>query len=360
MNVAERVMASEYIEWAKTASQSRFNLATSGVTHYPINQLGVTLDDIELNGPSLYGYQPLQKALADKSRVAPDCVVAAIGTSLANHLAMAVVVERGDEVLIEYPAYEPLVSLARYLGCEVKRFRREAESEFRIDTDEVRRQVTPRTRLIVITNLHNPSGTLIEEQTLRELGEIARSVRAKVLVDEVYLEMLYLGNEANSSPRPDERSETSVKPVDPSREALATSNGGVLPVPYAFKLGAEFITTTSLTKAYGLSGLRCGWILAEPELAKKMWRLNDLFGNIAAHPAERLSVVALQRLDRIADRAGTLLASHRSLLGHKYETTVVPGRFFEMPDYFRIGIGCDTEMLESGLSRLGAALDELG
>jgi aspartate/methionine/tyrosine aminotransferase len=137
-------------------------------------------------------------------------------------------------------------------------------------------------------------------------------------------------------------------------------------------------------------------VLAEPELAKKMWRLNDLFGNIPAHPAERLSVIALKNLDRISARARALLAKNRDLLdrfldsrddleafrpgfgtvvfprlkrGHtdelcallrdKYEISVVPGRFFEMPEHIRIGIGCDSEILVGGLERLGAALDEL-
>jgi hypothetical protein len=145
-----------------------------------------------------------------------------------------------------------------------------------------------------------------------------------------------------------------------------------------------------------LSGLRCGWILADAELARRIWRLNDLFEVIPAHPAERLSVLALERLGQIAGRARALLQTNRailnrffdsrkdlqvvrpefgtvafprlrsgqvdtlcSLLRDKYETTVVPGRFFEMPDHFRIGIGDRTEVLSGGLERLASALDEL-
>ena len=68
--------------------------------------------------------------------------------------------------------------------------------------------------------------------------------------------------------------------------------------------------TSSLTKAYGLSGLRCGWVVADPDLARRMWRLNDLFGVIPAHPAERLSVVALDHLDRVAERARRILEAN--------------------------------------------------
>jgi aspartate/methionine/tyrosine aminotransferase len=361
MRKAERVMRSEYMDWAKTQQQARFNLATSGLTHFPLAKLPVKLEDLELSGPSFYGYEPLQQAIARKCQAAPECVVAATGTSMANHLAMAALLEPGDEVLIEHPTYELLISTALYLGAKVKRFPRRFETGFQLDPAEIERAVTPHTRMIALTNLHNPSGALFDEQTLATIGEIAKSIGARVLVDEVYLDAAF-----HLAPRS------------------------------AFLLGNEFITTNSLTKVYGLSGLRCGWILAEPELTRKMWRLNDLFGVIPAHPAERLSVIALAHLDRIAARAKTLLEINRALLNEflgsrtdleaarvefgtigfphlkqgsveslcqllrkKYETTVVPGKFFEMPEHFRVGIGCNTEMLMGGLERLGAALDEL-
>jgi aspartate/methionine/tyrosine aminotransferase len=361
MSDVTRAFSSDYIEWAKTGAAARFNLSVSGVLNFPISELGVTIDDLELSGPSLYGYEPLQRALAAKCGVDTENVVAAIGTSMANHLAMAAILEPGDEVLIEQPAYDPLTAVARYLGATVKRFIRRFEAGFQIDPREIECAVSSRTRLIVLTNLHNPSSALIDDNTLEQIGETARSIGARVLIDEVYLEALF-----DRAPRS------------------------------AFHLGPQFVTTSSLTKAYGLSGLRCGWVLAEPELARRMWRLNDLFGNIPAHPAERLSVVALAKLDRIASRARSLIEQNRvalnrfldsrddlravrpevgttvaprlnrgsvdhlcALLRDKYETSVVPGRFFEMPEHFRIGIGCDGEILAEGLKRLAMALDEL-
>lgn len=375
MGESERTLRSEYLEWAKTRSEARFNLTASGVTPYRFRDLGATLEDLELTGPGAYGYAPLQAALAAKCGVAPECVVAAIGTSLANHLAMAALVGPGDEVVMEHPVYEPLPALARYLGAAVRHFERRPEEGFRVDPEAVARQVTSRTRLIVVTNLHNPSGALADEGSLRALGEIARGAGARVLVDEVYLEMLRVEGEGGAAGG------------DPgSRPAL----------PSASRLGREFVVTSSLTKAYGLNGLRCGWILAEPELARRIWRLTDLFAVIPAHPAECLSVVALERLERIAERSRELLARNRALLDaffdgrsdldvvrppcgtvsfprlrrgsvdelcnllrEKYETTVVPGRFFGAPDHFRLGIGAETEVVAEGLRRLAAALDEL-
>jgi len=167
------------------------------------------------------------------------------------------------------------------------------------------------------------------------------------------------------------------------------------PVRSSFHLGSNFVVTTSLTKAYGLSGLRCGWILAQPDLAKRMWRLNDLFAASPVHPGELLSVVALDQLGKIDARARALLETNRKALDAffsgrsdlegfrgpwgtvsfprwkngsadefceflraRYETSVVPGRFFEMPDHFRIGIGGDPAMTGEALKRLAAALDD--
>jgi aspartate/methionine/tyrosine aminotransferase len=360
MKQPRSTIRSPYMEWAKLCSAAPYNLATSGVASYPLAELEVQVQHLEINGPTAYGYPPLQERLARKNQVQPECVVAAAGTSMANHLAMAACFEPGDEVLVEQPTYELLLSTARFLGAKLRRFRRRFEDDFRIDPQEVEKRVTPRTRLIAITNLHNPSGALTDEPTLAAIGEIALRCGARVLVDEVYLEAMFDA-----------------------------------PVRSAFHLGKQFVSTNSLTKAYGLSGLRCGWVLAEPELAERMWRLNDVYAATAVHPGELLSVMALDRLQQIAGRAGSILDANRqvvnsfldssrklrcfrpafgtvvfpqlrrgdvaefcSLLREKYETSVVPGKFFEMPRHFRIGLGGDTEMTAEGLRRLGRALED--
>jgi hypothetical protein len=357
-----RAVASTYLEWAKLCSPAKYNLATSGIMSYPLAELHVSAQDLEINGPTVYGYAPLQERLARKCGVTPDCVVAAAGTSMANHLAMATLLEPGDDVLIEQPTYGPVLEVASYLQASILRFERRAEQDFQIDPDEIARRITSKTRLICLTNLHNPSGALTSEETLTRIGRIAQNSEVQVLVDEVYLDMVY---------------------DQPARSS--------------FHLGSNFVVTNSLTKAYGLSGLRCGWILAQPDLAKRMWRLNDLFAATPVHPGELLSVVALDQLCKINARARALLeANHTALdaffsgrgdldsfdsrwgtvsfprmkngsvdefcefLRARYQTSVVPGRFFEMPDHFRIGIGGDPAMTGEALKRLAAALDDWG
>jgi aspartate/methionine/tyrosine aminotransferase len=357
---AQRVKESDYMNWAKTCSGARFSLTNSGLASLKLGDLRVAFDELEITTDWGYGYPPLVNALAERMRVGADAIVTAAGTSFANHLAMASLINPGDEVLIEHPTYEPLLALARYLGAEVKRFPRIFEEGFRILPQRVQQSISERTRLIVITNMNNPTGVRTDDTAMAEVGQLARAVAAKVLVDEVYLETFF-----------DERPRN------------------------AYLLGPEFVVTSSLTKAFGLSGLRCGWIVAEPALAKKMWLLNDLFASTPVHAAERMSVLAIEQLSEISEKAARQLSINRSLvtdflksrddidfvepdggtvffprlltgevdgfcslLRDKYETTVVPGRFFEMPDYFRIGVGGDTETLVSGLERMDQALTE--
>lgn len=359
--VAREHVGSEYMAWAKTSSHARFNLATSGLKNLQFTELRVDLKDLELTRDGGYGYQPLQNALAERLDVSAASIVTAIGTSLANHLAMAALIQPGDEVLIEQPTYEPLLALARYLGASIKRFPRRLADQFQVLPAEVERNLSARTRLIVLTNLHNPTGALIPEESLRAVGQLARRSGAHVLVDEVYLEALFAKRE-----------------------------------PTAFKFGPEFVVTSSLTKAFGLSGLRCGWIVAAPELAERIWSLNDLFGVMPAHPAERLSVLALEQLEEISAKAESLLDNNRALvyefldrrddleavkpefgtivfprlrkgsvdslcrlLNEKFDTSVVPGRFFEAPNHFRLGFPIEPEILKEGLVRLGKALDQM-
>ena len=360
MTYSRSTASSPYMEWAKLHSSAKFNLATSGMFNFPLAELGVTIDQLEINGASIYGYEPLLQAIARRYGVPQECVVSAVGTSLANYLALAAGTEPGDEVLVEQPTYELILSTARYLGLEIRRFPRRAENNFAIDPADVERNLTPRTRVIAICNMHNPTGALTPDPTLHELARLARRTGAYVMVDEVYREMLF-----ESAPRS------------------------------SFHIAPErFIVTNSLTKAYGLSGLRCGWVLAPPELAKRMFRINDLHGATFAHPAELLSVIALQKLAEIAAKMKSVLDANRkllqdflrsrddldyfwpdygtvvfpglkngsveafcTLLRNEFDTSVVPGDFFENPQRFRIGVGMATESVAAALQQLEEGLD---
>lgn len=355
-----RTMLSEYMHWAKFKPPVRYALTGSEVPHFRMDSLPISLDDLDLDGASHPRYAPLREAIARRYGVSVEQVVAADGTSMANFLAMAALISPGDEVLIEQPTYELLLGAASFLSAEIKRFERKSADGFRLDPAQVESMLSDRTRLIVLTNLHNPSSTLADDGELRSIGRLAARVGARVLVDEVYLDSA----------------------VPPRRSAV--------------HLGPEFVCTNSLTKVYGLSGLRCGWLLAEPELAERMWRLNDLFGVNQAHPAERLACIAFDHIDEVIGDNPAMLAANRRRwndfanarddlecmsaehgitafprwsggdtqrlndhLHDSYDTAVVPGRWFEMPEHFRVGFGMSTADFDAALVRLGRGLDDL-
>jgi aspartate/methionine/tyrosine aminotransferase len=350
---------SVYITWVKRHATARYNLANSGILGCDLNDLPITTDDVALNGKNEEGYGPLKEAIATKYGVTVDQVVIEQGTSMANFLAMATAIERGDEVLVEQPTFDPLLSALDYLGAEIKRFARSFENGYRIDVDEVGRLITSRTRLIVLTSPHNPSGVAVDPATIKDIGEFARDIGARVLVDEVFRDILFEGAQ-----------------------------------PVAASLSPQFITTGSLSKSYGLAGLRCGWVMCEPELAERMRRMNDLFGVIGSMPSDALSVVAFRHLGKLEARTRALiepnlalmrafLREHEDVLDciipgrsmivfprlknhedseslhdllRRFGTSIVPGKYFEAPRHFRLGFAVKTEDVAAGLSNLSKVL----
>lgn len=349
-----------YMEWVKLKPRAKYEIGGSGVLPVKIGEWPEARDAVDINDFNLYGYRPLLGEIARRYEAGQNQVVTAPGTSMANYLAYAALVRAGDEVLIEKPAYEPLLSIARLLGARITRFARPFRRGFEIDLDSLASALTRKTRLVVLTNMHNPSGMLSSNDTLREVGRLAARVGAHVLVDEVYLDFLF------------ERRPRS-----------------------AIHLGGNFIVTSSLTKVYGFDGLRCGWILAPPKLAEAMWRLQDFYGVNGAIPAEKISTAVFENIARFEQRTRGAIEANRKLLDRfmaahagrlkwvppdagpvcfpqltgpengwqfaerlyrDYSTRVIPGNFFEMPKHFRLGFGGDTDMLKAGLARISSAL----
>ncbi len=344
--------------WSKTHGHARFHLASSGLRSVPLSALPVRLSELDITGSTFNGYPPLVAELARKEQVPAEMIFTTLGTSLANHLAMATLLEPGDDVLLEHPTYELLESTAAYLGANVIPFARRPELGYHLDPDDVRKAFTRNTKLIVLTNLHNPSSALLDEATLRAVGDAATAGGANVLVDEVYLDAVFDNPQA-----------------------------------CAARLGEHFITTNSLTKVYGLSGLRCGWVVAPPDLVKRMYRLNDLFEVNPPYITEQISVVALRERARLLESARAIIDENQKtlreffgrqnafepflpgfgtvvfarflrgdanrfldLLLSRFETTLAPGRFFGMPEYVRFGLGGEPTMVREGLSRVEEAL----
>lgn len=353
-------MAKRYLNWYKNTRHHTYAIGASGILPCKTAELPFIKWNLEINGNYGYGYAPLSEAIAKRYQVSPKNIVTTVGTSMANFIVMASLLKADDEVLLEHPVYDPILQILEYLNVNIKRLHRNFENKFQIDLNELQDKITDKTKMIILTNLHNPSGALLTNDFLKQIAEVAAPYDCKILVDEVYLDLMF-----------EDKQET------------------------AFKLGDQFIVTSSLTKTYGLGNLRCGWIFAEPKLVERFWEFNDLTEGCQVFLSEQVAVQMFEHIDFLAKRARSLLTLNRKLLTdffknhpelevitspyattyfprwakgdvdklveqlqNEYQTSVIPGRFFEMPDYFRIGIGGEPDIFAEGLKRLGQCLAE--
>ncbi|MGH7553113.1 MAG: aminotransferase class I/II-fold pyridoxal phosphate-dependent enzyme [Longimicrobiales bacterium] len=349
-----------YMAWSKTRPVPTYDLAGSNLLHCDASDLPASLHGLELTGPNDEGHAALIDAIARRYAMTADRVATAPGAGGANFLAFAALVRPGDDVLVERPGYDPISGALRLLGANVRRFERRFEEGYALDPDRIAAALTPRTRLIVLTSPHNPSGAVASEETLEAVGIVAERAGARVLVDEVYLDAVFVDR-----PRP------------------------------AANLSDTFISTSSLTKAYGLSGLRSGWILAAPQVATAARRARDVVDGVAPFITDELALAAFRDLDRLAARARAILEPNTAALAEfirsrpelswirprggnvafprlegsldtrplaerllrEYGTAVVPGVFFDEPAHLRIAFGCAASTLQAGLTALGKVLD---
>jgi aspartate/methionine/tyrosine aminotransferase len=353
-----------YLLWAKTREAASIDLAGSNLLHCAIDELPGAREEVDLTARNDNGYPPVVEALAGHYRVSIDRIVTAGGCSGANFLAIAATVAAGDQVLVERPGYDPLVGACLLMGARVERFDRTFENGYAVDLADLERRAGPRTRLIIVSTPHNPSGVSLDAMTLAGLGRIAATTDAHVLVDEVYL------------------------------DAASLVRGDLPASQSAARLDGPFIVSNSLTKSYGLAGLRSGWAVAPASVAERMRRTRDVVDNASSAPADRLAALAFRELPRLAERARRLLAANLDLarsfvarhpqlelaeapqasvmfprlagvedagplvdrLLSEHGVAVAPGRFFDAPAHFRVSLAGPTDKLDAGLHGLGRIL----
>ncbi len=351
-----------YLLWAKTREAAPVDLAGSNLLPCTIEDLPGARDALDIVAKNDNGYAPLVDAIARHYDVDPARVVSAAGCSGANFLTVAALIGAGDDVLVERPAYDPLVGACRLMGATVRRFDRRFERGYRLDLESIEAALTARTRLVIITTPHNPSGCILERDELVALGRLMEG-RGRVLVDEVYLDAAEL-----CAGRP------------PTARSAA-------------RLDGPFIVTNSLTKSYGLAGLKCGWVIASPNDAERIARTRDVVENAGSAPADRLGALAFTRLDRLGARmreivgrnhatARTFMARQTALtlavpiassimfprlpepdehafveaLLTRHGVAVAPGSFFGASGHIRISLAAHPDQVASGLDRLASFL----
>ncbi len=354
--------------------QVEINLSESGVQPLRLRELVddadlETLVNQELAYTQSNGTAELRAAIASMYPGATaDHVEVTSGGSEANFVTCWHLVEPGDAVVVMHPNYMQTALLARAFGAAVDAWPfREAltgpSPRWRGDIDELGRLVTPRTKLIVICNPNNPTGSRLQDGELDEICRIANRSGAWVLADEIYRGAELDGRET----------------------------------PTLWGRYARVIVTSGLSKAYGLPGLRIGWIVAPPHLLTMLWSyhdyttiapsaLGDLLARIALAPGRRRLLLERGRsilrsnypivrewvashdgaLTQVEPEAGAITfvryrhaIASRDLVTRVRETSsvlLVPGEHFGMDGYVRIGYGGAAEALREGLGRLGRLL----
>ena len=348
----------------------RFDLSESGVEPLTVGEatalLGVRLDDVRLGYADGRGREATRAAVA---RLHPgaeaDDVLITTGTSEANFLALTTLVERGDDVVVVLPNYMQVHGIARGLGANVREVWLHEDAGWRLDMDRLRSAITPKTKVICICTPNNPTAQALSEADLDQVAALARVSGAWVLSDEVYRGAELDGNESASMWGRYER----------------------------------VVVTGGLSKAYGLPGLRIGWIVAPPERTAAAWAQKDYTTIAVASISEVMTEAALARRDALISRTRRILCERWPVIeawarghdgrlhwtapragaicffGYSYgvdsqpfvdllirerSTMIVPGAQFLTDRHLRIGYGGPLATLRAGLAEIDAALAAIG
>jgi aspartate/methionine/tyrosine aminotransferase len=323
--------------------------------------------DLPLGYNEARGTLELRSLLAETyAGCSPENILVTTGAIEANYLLFNVLLNPGDHVIAPYPAYQQLYSVPRALGCNVDLWEIRPETGFRYDVDDLARLLRPDTRLIVVNSPHNPTGAMLSPGDARRVYELAESVGARILSDEAYRWLTIPGGEELPPPMYD-------------RGSLAVSVG-------------------TLSKPFGLPGLRLGWMAAPSHLAAQCWGLRDYVSLSPGRLNDALAVVALRSLPQILERnakivaanlatanawveahadlvswqpprAGLLALLHYRLrmpslelankLAEEYSVMLAPGSAFGFEQYLRIGIGQEPAVFAAGLQAAADCFAEL-
>ena len=363
----------------KYETKVKYDIAESGILPMTTNGLLALVSEEErhatqerlLNLPLGYseacGTLELRQALADTYEgCSPDNILVTTGAIEANFLLFNVLLQAGDHVIAAYPAYQQLYSVPRAIGCDVSLWNVGSDTGFRYDLDELEKLITPKTRMIVVNTPHNPTGAMLSQEELRRVYELAESNGAMVVCDEAYRWLTIPGGAPLASP--------------------------------IFNMGTSGISVGTVSKPFGLPGLRIGWIATTKEIVSQCWGMRDYVSLSPGKLNDALALLALKHRDKIiernngiivanlgsmqvwaarhsdiiswqAPRAGLLSLLRYNLdipsvdlsnkLAEEYSVMLAPGSAFGYENHLRLGIGQDPAVFATGLDQASVCFGEL-
>jgi aspartate/methionine/tyrosine aminotransferase len=334
----------------------------------------LTLGDIDIDPKAIllrYGHHKgkpeLREAVAAQYEgFSADDVLVTSGASEANFCVVSALVKPGDHVVVEHPNYPSLYEVPRSLGCDVSLFTLEFEKRFKPDLDVLKRMVKPDTKLVSFTHPNNPTGSKISEDDLKRVIDLVETLGTYLMFDETYREM----------------------DLDD-------------PLPPAATYSSRVISITSMSKCFGLPGIRIGWLATKDRsILESVLAIREQVSITNGAVSEEVAIYVLNNNERFLDSARRRIEKNKAVvsrwiseqddfewiepeagvvcfpriklnvnvepeklyrtLAEDYKTFVLPGRCFEMDNrHFRVGFGADAEEIETGLGNVVKALNEL-
>ena len=292
-------------------------------------------------------------------------VLVTVGAAQANWMVCSTLLEQGDEVIVVSPGYRQVWGLAKNLGCKVKEAQLRRENNWRLDLDELESLASKKTKLISIVNPNNPTGSILSQQEMQRIVALCQKTGAWLHADEVYCGTELTGSETQSF----------------------------------WGMYDKVICVNSLSKAYGLAGLRIGWVVASAEMVEEFWRRHEYAVIAASGPSMQLAEIALQPAKRktFLDRQRKLSREGHAVLESwvekqegrfsvskavatsiafvqyhfempsaeladylrkKVSVLVAPGAYLGTENHLRITVGYEPQKVRMALERIGAAVAE--
>ncbi len=336
---------------------AKYDLSSSDMPTQRLSEYG-GLGDRPLGESHMNGSEALRRELATLYGGAAEDYIVTAGASEANFAVFATLLEAGSPVLVERPTYQPLEAIPRGLGARVTRVDRREDDGFRLAVGDVERALPSGLRLLVLTNLSNPTGAALDSDVVRGIADLASRRGFYVLVDEIFRDLAF--------------------------DRTPPTMGG---------LNERTIVTSSMSKFYGAGGLRIGWIRAAPDARRRLRGVLDYLSANPAAPSEAIALALLKNRSKTVARNRRLIEEGRAIAsewaatsglewrppaGHlafprvggdtvrlselllrEHETFIAPGESFGLGGHFRLNVGMPAESLAEGLARVTKARKQL-
>jgi aspartate/methionine/tyrosine aminotransferase len=358
-------------DWLADHQSVQYNLAESGFHDFSVGELlalcdedPAHLENISLMNPDTRGSLGLRREILQcyQSSVIENILVT-VGVTEALFAFFNVILEPGDEVIVEFPEFQTLYELPKALGCNIKFINLVAGNGFLPEPKNIRELITPKTKLIIINNPHNPTGSVLDRTEILEIGKIARENDVYLLFDEHYKFL----------------------PLEEGTRQLTSG------FDICREVHHKVAAVGSVTKCFGLNGLRVGWLLADPQIIEACREFKHYLTHVTPPICDYLAERALQNKEKIIAHVKHIILKNlehlNSFMGrnqnrfeytpprgglvcfpklkngqdgasfcrdmlNKRNISLLPGEVFGMNPYFRLNFGVKSDAFAAALQAM--------